>query len=41
MIMERLDSSAKHWNDILPYGNCSQITMFVQLWNESRYDGYQ
>ncbi|WP_264719247.1 hypothetical protein [Wolbachia endosymbiont (group A) of Lasioglossum morio] len=20
-----------HWNDILPCGDCSQITMFVQL----------
>ncbi|AAS14078.1 hypothetical protein WD_0349 [Wolbachia endosymbiont of Drosophila melanogaster] len=28
----------KHWDDTLPGGDYSQITMFVQLWNELRYD---
>nr|WP_265027382.1 hypothetical protein [Wolbachia endosymbiont (group A) of Bombylius major] len=37
-ITKKLDPSVKHWDDILPCGNCSQITTFVQLWNESRYD---
>ncbi|WP_156517985.1 MULTISPECIES: hypothetical protein [unclassified Wolbachia] len=37
-ITARLDSSVKHWNDIVYYVISCHIAMFVQLWNESRYD---
>ncbi|YCH11549.1 hypothetical protein LA754_05005 [Wolbachia endosymbiont of Muscidifurax uniraptor] len=28
---------SRHWDDTICCGNCSQITMFVQLWIHSRY----
>ncbi|MFP3032735.1 MAG: hypothetical protein ACEY3M_17000 [Wolbachia sp.] len=36
-ITKKLDSSVKHWNDIVYYVISCHIAMFVQLWIHSRY----
>ncbi|XCA33560.1 MAG: hypothetical protein ABS808_01715 [Wolbachia endosymbiont of Polyergus mexicanus] len=36
-ITKKLDSSVKHWNDIIYYATSCHIATFVQLWIHSRY----